>query len=301
MKVAVVDVGSNTVRMLVAGGARDGLEPLLERKARIGLGADVERRGKISRGKLEATADHVRACTRVARDAGCSVLEVVVASPGRQAGNAEVLVRKLARAARAPVRVLSAEEEGRYAFDGALGSDPSLALREPVGICDVGGGSLQVAVGQRGHPPAWVRSFDLGSLRLTTRMLPDDPPSRAQLAAARAEAAGALEGFAPPLPATALAVGGSARALRRLVGPTLGHDDLRTALRLLRKRRSRAIAAEFGIDAGRARTLAAGAAIFAELQLRLGLPLQVVPGGLREGVVLALLDEAAFARAAGGS
>lgn len=297
MRIAVIDVGSNTVRMLVAQGTSGFFEPVLERKARLGLGDDVERSGKISHAKLGETAKHVRACARAARKAGCSVIEVVVASPGRQAANADELVQALARATGAPVRVLSREEEGSLAFDGALGANPGLAVADPVAVCDIGGGSTQVAVGLRGSGAAWVRSFDIGSLRLSTRTLPDDPPGKAQLTAARAQVATVLAGFAPAPPATALGVGGTARALKRLVGPRLGENELRTALRLLRKRPSRDIAAEFGIEPGRARTLAGGAAILAELQFRLGTPIEVVRGGLREGLLFSLLADVSPAHA----
>jgi exopolyphosphatase/guanosine-5'-triphosphate,3'-diphosphate pyrophosphatase len=297
MKVAVIDVGSNTVRMLVARTDGSTLEPVAERKARIGLGRDVESTGKVSAQKLDEAADHVAICAAAARRERCERLEVVVASPGRQAANAGRLVRRLAAAAGAPVRVLTREEEAWYAFEGALAANPDLRSVRSVAVCDVGGGSTQVAVGHQGFP-AWARSFDIGSLRLATRTIHDDPPDKAQVAAARAAASDALEGFAPPLPVAAAAVGGSARALKKLVGPELGPDELQAALKLLRRQRVRDVAEEFGIEPGRVATLAAGAAILMEVQLRLAIPLRVVRGGLREGLVLSLAADAAAARAA---
>jgi exopolyphosphatase/pppGpp-phosphohydrolase len=92
-----------------------------------------------------------------------------------------------------------------------------------------------------------------------------------------------------------LAAGGTARALRKLVGDTLGADELAHALEILGERRSTRIAKAFGIDRGRARTLAAGAVILAEVQRRLSVPFQVSRAGLREGAVLTMLDEAAEA------
>ena len=95
-----------------------------------------------------------------------------------------------------------------------------------IAVCDVGGGSSQVAVGTRRDGVAWVRSVDIGSMRLTSRLLEDDPPGDAAIERARAEVNRLLDGFVPPAPEVALAVGGSARAIRSIVGGDLGPDEL---------------------------------------------------------------------------
>jgi exopolyphosphatase/guanosine-5'-triphosphate,3'-diphosphate pyrophosphatase len=287
--VGVVDVGSNTIRLLVARRGA-GVERVLERKAAIGLGVDVEASGAISREKLAEAAACVDSFVREARSLECRRLEVVVASPGRQAANAGVLLRTLARAARAPARILSQEEEACLAFDGALATS---GLRSgSVAVCDVGGGSTQLVVGTVEAGPAWWRSADVGSLRLATRCLAGDPPRKKEVEAARAEARRELGGLTPPLPQSALAVGGAARALRRLDGRMLGEAELRAALRTLRRRDAATLAGELGVELWRARTLAAGTVILAEVQRRLGVPLEVARGGLREGIALSLLAEA---------
>ena len=93
-------------------------------------------------------------------------------------------------------------------------------------MCDVGGGSSQVTVGTRRDGVAWVRSVDIGSMRLASRLFPDDPPGDSAVERARVEVERILDGFLPPLPEVALAVGGSARAIRSIVGATLGADEL---------------------------------------------------------------------------
>jgi exopolyphosphatase / guanosine-5'-triphosphate,3'-diphosphate pyrophosphatase len=293
VKVGVVDVGSHTVRLLVAEHKRGALEPVWEERAALGLGAEVERLGLISREKLEETSDHVRGYARLARKAGAEVLEVIVTAPGRQSSNGRELVLELARATGVPVRVLSADEEGRLAFAGAIAV--SDLPGESIAVCDVGGGSTEVVVGTRFDGPAWLRSFDVGAVRLSGRYLFDDPPGKADLDAARAEVAAVLERLTPPLPQCALATGGTARALRKLVGSNLGPDELEAALAISLARPAVKVAKAFGIDRERARTLPAGVLILSAVQERLSVPLQVVRAGLREGAVLALLQEAAAA------
>jgi exopolyphosphatase / guanosine-5'-triphosphate,3'-diphosphate pyrophosphatase len=297
MNVAVVDVGSNTIRLLVAARSPRGLVCVARGMRAVRLGADVERFGAVSAAKLAEAADALQAFGAIADAAGASALDVVVASPGRQARNAEQLVHVLSRAAGVPVRVLSQDDEARLAFEGAL------AWTQPAGavaVCDVGGGSTQVAVGTAAGGPAWLRSVDLGSLRLSARIPCSDPPVKAQVAALRAEARAALERLTPPLPSEAIAVGGTARALKRLVGRTLGEDELKAALRLVRKVPARELAARYGVEVWRARALPAGAAIMLELQRLLGVPLEACRGGLREGVALERLDRFPAVQAGGG-
>ena len=79
-------------------------------------------------------------------------------------------------------------------------STPRRGLPELVAVCDVGGGSTQIVVGSVSGGPSWARSFDVGSLRLTHRLLEADPPAPASIAAARAAAARELAAGAQPMP-----------------------------------------------------------------------------------------------------
>jgi exopolyphosphatase/pppGpp-phosphohydrolase len=168
-----------------------------------------------------------------------------------------------------------------------------------VAVCDVGGGSAQIAVGTAEGGPAWLRSIDLGSLRLSARVPHGDPPKKSDLAALRAEARAAVSGLTPPLPGRAVAVGGTARALRKLVGRTLGPDELGEAMELLRRVPAEDLAARYDIDVWRARALPAGAAIVAEFQSLLQVPLEVGKAGLREAVLARLLDRLPAVQAGG--
>jgi exopolyphosphatase / guanosine-5'-triphosphate,3'-diphosphate pyrophosphatase len=290
MRVAALDVGSNTVRLLVAGHDGHGIEPLREEKAVLLLGEEVERHGRIRARKLDEVCECVAEYGRVARELGAARIEVIVTAPGRQSANAEELVHRLALAAGASTRVVSADEEGRLAYLGAVAGVVE-ELPGTVAVCDVGGGSTEIVVGTVQGGPAWSRSVDLGCVRLTERFLPDDPPGKTAIARAAGEAERHFRGIVPPMPQAALVAGGTARALRKLVGPELGPEELATAARRTAKRSARELAKTYGIDRSRARTLAAGAVLLSEVQRRLSVPLVVARTGLREGAVLELLAE----------
>jgi exopolyphosphatase/guanosine-5'-triphosphate,3'-diphosphate pyrophosphatase len=288
--VGVVDVGSNTVRLLVAENGRT----VLSERAMLRLGADIEAHGKIPEEKLVQTAAVVGGLVEKARGAGVGAIEVMIASPGRQAANGAELAVRLQRAAGCRARILSSVEEGQLAFVGALSCARITGWRT-VAVVDVGGGSAQVVVGSRKAGPVWSRSIDLGSQRLTSRLLSEDPPGIAGIEQARAEVEGYLDGFDPPLPRTTLAVGGSARALKRLLGGRIGAAELDDALDRLATTPTAVLAGQYGIGEERARTLPAGAVIFSALQKRLATPLKVQRGGLREGALLTLAAEQSIA------
>jgi exopolyphosphatase / guanosine-5'-triphosphate,3'-diphosphate pyrophosphatase len=294
MRVGVIDVGSNTARLLIAAPGRRGLDTILSERTHLGLGADIERAGKISEPKLVQAAELAGRYAALARSCGAERLEVLVTAPGRQARNARLLHRALGDASGAPVRQLSAEEEGLLAYAGAVAAYRSKT--KTVAVCDVGGGSTQLMVGPR-SAPAWLRSLDLGSLRLTERFHRADPPEPAELSASCQFVRDTFMGVVAPVPQVALATGGTARSLRRIVGRRLDVRELRAARWLVSVEPAASIAAEYGIPWERARTLAAGATILLEARRRLGVPFEVARGGVREGAALGLLAELAEAAA----
>jgi len=295
MRIAVIDVGSNTVRLLVSEWGVRGIERVREARSLLLLGQEIERRGALSARKLAETRRCARRLSRLAREAGATRLEVLVTAPGRQSANADELVRILAEVTAAPVRVLSPDEEGRLAWEGAVAVAGVAELAPTIAVCDVGGGSTELLVGTPDGGPAWAHSLDVGSLRLTERLLDRDPPGKEAMRLASAQVAAAFEGLTAPLPQAALATGGTARALKKLTGARLGEDELGAAVRRLTKRRAREIARSTGVDRERARTLPAGALILREVQRLLRTPLAVSTAGLREGAALRLLAEAAAA------
>jgi exopolyphosphatase/pppGpp-phosphohydrolase len=276
MRAGVLDVGSNTIRLLVADVRGNAIVPVETGKVRLALGEEIERHGGVSATSIRAAAKAVEKLTKAALDHGVDDVDVFLTAPGRQADNAAELLHALRGSAKHDVRVLSTEEEGRLAYRGAVAT-ADVELPGTIAVCDVGGASTEIAIGAPSNDPHWIESVDIGSVRLSVR---DNP---------RAEASSAFATLKPPQCELALAVGGSARAARRLVGPWLGSAELAEALDLAETLDARELARRFDVDRARAEVLPAGLAILNEVQRLLGAPLHVCDGGIREGAVLASL------------
>jgi exopolyphosphatase/guanosine-5'-triphosphate,3'-diphosphate pyrophosphatase len=285
--VAIVDIGSNTARLLVASVSERGVVTQLARDRHyLRLGDDVHALGRIGPEKLEQTRQVAAAFAKRARRMGVERLETIVTAPGRQAANGAELWRILGEATQAPVVQLSGEDEGRLAWEGAVAryDDPP----DVVAVVDLGGGSFELAVGTPTLGPAWVRSVDAGALRITRTYLGGDPPAPERIAHARRELHVLLEGFDPPRPDLALVVGGTARAVGRIVGKRYDADRLEELTAQLASAPAKKVTEPHGITSERAHTLLGGTLVLAEIARRLETDLEVARGGLREGAALAL-------------
>jgi exopolyphosphatase/guanosine-5'-triphosphate,3'-diphosphate pyrophosphatase len=282
---ACVDIGSNTTRLLVAEPGPGGLREVLAQRSFTRLGRGVGADGTIAAAKLPEVGEVVAAQVQAARALGVDRLRVVATAAIRRAPNRNALLEAVRERAGVDVEVLSAEEEARLAFAGAT------ALLDPrppgtIGVVDVGGGSSELVVGTMGAGISWVVSLPVGSGMLADSHLHADPPAPDELTRLRAAAADAFAGLEAPRPDIAVAVGGSATSLRRLVGPVLDEQSLREALEAVVSDRCAAVARRFDLDAERVRLLPAGLAILEEAARAFAMPLTLGLGGLREGVVL---------------
>jgi exopolyphosphatase/guanosine-5'-triphosphate,3'-diphosphate pyrophosphatase len=294
VKVGVIDVGSNSVRLLVAAvDSKDTVKQLLRERAYLRLGDDAHRLGRISDAKLAATKSVARDYARLARKRGVERLTTIVTAPGRQASNPDDLLDVLTSATDAPVVLLNAEHEGRLAWEGAVSrmkDTPSC-----IAVLDLGGGSFELAVGTPDAGPSWVESRDAGALRVTRSFLPGAHPSAAELARAREQVRELLEGLEPPRPDVTLAVGGTARALGRLLGRRYGVSRLEELVTRLVAEGPARVTRGTEITPERAETLLGGTLVLAEIAGRLKTKLEVGRGGLREGAALALARAEAVA------
>ena len=292
MRVGVIDVGANTVRVLVVEQTTQGPRIVKEQKARLSLGADVEATGSLSSDRIKQTAEYVRAYARLARNLGVSSLDVLVTSPGRQARNGHELTRELSRASRTDTRILSSEMEGQLAYYGAISAVGPLAGRTLV--CDVGGGSTQLIVGES-DAVLWQLSVDIGSLRLTRRFGFARAATSSKVVAARSEVQRLLGTTRIPAVAQAYATGGTAKALGRICDREMTGAALEQAITRISALSPTKMSNLYPVGCWRAERLLAGALILSELQRRAGVPLRVAGGGIREGAALTMLDRLAAA------
>ena len=252
------------------------------------LGRCVGPGGLIAAPKFIELAATVSGQARRAREAGAASVRAVATAAIRSAANGAELCAHVGAASGVDVEVLTGDEEARLAFVGAT----RMLAREIAGdvaVVDVGGGSSEVAVGTVAAGVRWSASLGIGSGRLADDHLGGDPPTPAQLAAARAHVTATLDGLGLGRPALAVAVGGSATSLHRLAGPRLDDRALERALAVLASAPAAELAERLELHPERVRLLPAGVLILAALAQRLGRPLEIGRGGLREGVVLELL------------
>jgi exopolyphosphatase/guanosine-5'-triphosphate,3'-diphosphate pyrophosphatase len=288
---AAVDIGSNTTRVLVAEPQDGQLRKVMEQRAYTRFEKDSKRKGKITDEKIAELADVVTTQVRLAEELGAQATRIVATAAIRESKNADQAAARIAEAAGHPVDVLSEEEEGRLAFIGA-----TKTLGHPVegdiGVVDVGGGSSEIILGTVAEGVREVRSFKIGSGAVAEEFLTNDPPSASEIRALRDFIDDFFEDAEVDQPSQAVAVGGSATSLRTLVGAVLEYETLERAVRVLTGDPIADVAKKFELDPRRVRILPAGVLILEKLSDLLGQPLQIGKGGLREGIILDLLNDA---------
>ena len=287
MAYACIDIGSNTTRLLVAEPDGDRLRELMTQRAFTSIGKALSK-GKIGAGKIAETAEVVAKQARLARELGARETVVVATAAVREAKNRHEFELAVEEESGLPVRTLSEDEEGRLAFLGATRTF-SGPLDGPIAVVDVGGGSTEIVVGTLAEGAIWEESFRIGSGFLADSYLRSDPPAAAELTAVRLHVGGAFEGLRIPPAHHAVATGGSANALRRLVGGELVVETLERAMRILASRPVSEVATRFELEPERVQVLPAGVLIFEELATRLDLPLLISKGGVREGAIIDML------------
>lgn len=308
VRLGVLDVGSNTVHLLVVDAHRGGHPtPMSSTKAPLRLAEAIDDSGKLTRRGAESLITTVDEFAKIAASSGCAELMAFATSAVRDARNSEDVLAKVRAETGVDLRVLSGTDESRLTF---------LAVRRWYGWSagritnlDIGGGSLEMSSGMDEAPDVAL-SVPLGAGRLTREWLPDDPPGRRRVAMLRdwldnelADAAKAMLEAGPP----DLAVGTSKtfRSLARLTGAapsgagprvkrTLTANGLRQLIAFISRMTTADRAELEGVSAERAPQIVAGALV-AEASMR-ALSLESVdicPWALREGIILRRLDSEA--------
>ena len=284
-RAAVLDVGTNTVRLRVADRDGDTLVPVLDRTEMTRLGQGARADGTLAPEPLARTARAVAAFVQAARAAGAASPLLVGTAAVREAPNRDALRAQIARETGLTLRVIDGETEAMLTF---LGATAGQSLDGTVAVGDIGGGSTERIVAVDGAIRERT-SVPIGSGRLTERVIAHDPPTEAEIAAAQRGADAALRTLRPVRARALLIAGGTAAALGRLLhSETLDDAALDAALARLRADAAATIAPQIGLEAARVGLLAAGAAIVRALTRTCGLPAATVArGGIREGTLLA--------------
>lgn len=286
MKLAALDLGSNSFHLLVARieGAGE-LTKLGSHKEVLRLGAVVRERGELSQEAFAAALSAVGRMAAVARDLQAKRLLAVATSALRDARNGCTFLEACRQQHHIDVELLSGDEEARLAY---LGARSALSLTKGrVLVADVGGGSVELACGDGAHCDT-VQSLPLGFLRLARAFPVSDAGDARRLARyvqLECEKTRAAFGRFDTL----LLSGGTARALGKLLGGGIATASAIQVVRLCEEIawRSPSELISAGVEAERASTLATGAAVIAGIVAGFGQwNLRISPRGLREGLLL---------------
>ena len=284
---SVVDVGSNTIHLLVGEVDGGAVLPVTGEKVSVRLGAGVEKTGHLAGERLALAAETITLFARIAALNGAPSPEILATSAVRDAENGHELVERVREGTGLKMRLISGEKEAELGFRGAL----SAVRREgQVLVVDLGGGSAQLILGEASQGPERQVSLPLGTNRSTERFVDADPPTDEELAV--------LSEHAPQLlpdwdvgGAEVVAVGGSARAMIKITRDRLTVKRLRRLSEEVRERPSGVLAREQGLAPERARVLPAAITTLAAVLEHFGKDeLIVARGGIREGTLLALAE-----------
>jgi exopolyphosphatase / guanosine-5'-triphosphate,3'-diphosphate pyrophosphatase len=305
MRLGVLDVGSNTVHLLVVDAHQGGRPlPAFSHKAELRLGECLDDANRLTDECAQRLRDFVHESLQIAEDKGVRQMLAFATSAVRDAANGDELLAQIEAETNVEVKVLPGADEARLTF---------LAARRWFGwssgrllLLDIGGGSLEIATGLDEEPDDAV-SLSLGAGRLTRDWLPGDPPSAEEVRKLRRHVRAEIATMAGPLlrngsPNHAVATSKTFRQLARIAGAApssegqyvkrvLKHTDIIGLAERL-PQLTRAEREELpGVSPGRAHQLAAGAIVADAAMDLLGLPvLEICPWALREGVILRQLD-----------
>src|SRR6185437_5288703 len=305
MRLGVLDVGSNTVHLLVVDAHR-GAEPTpqLSHKSELRLLELIDKHGNLEKKGAEKLVDAVKSARKEAKELDCDELIAFATSAVREARNSSAVLERVVKESGVELAVLSGEDEARLTF---------LAVRRWYGwsagnlIClDIGGGSLELGAGSDEDPDVAV-SLPLGAARLTRDWFTADPADKGEIARLREYVEDQLAEPAAKLlsagrPDRVVATSKTFRTLARLsgaapssAGPRAHRPLTRIGLGQVSAFISRMASADLaeldGVSEGRAHQVLAGAVVAAAAMDALDVDeLELCPWALREGVILRRLD-----------
>jgi exopolyphosphatase/guanosine-5'-triphosphate,3'-diphosphate pyrophosphatase len=311
---ATIDIGTNTVVLLIArvaqappsdstGASTDDstVEPLAQRAEITRLGRGIGGAGRLGQAGIDATLEVLRQYAALARSHGAHIVAVGTEAL-RRAANADDLLLPAAQILGVPVEVIDGQREAALTFRAALQSFPAEARRGTLLVVDIGGGSTEIIIADRGQV-RFRASLALGSVRLTERHVKSDPPREEEIAEMAAEIAAGLAAVPFPAPAdhadvTVVGVAGTVTSLAAMTqelalydpaqvhGFTLGRGQLDAQIARLSAATQSQREVIVGLDPRRADVILAGALILREIARRAGVDaIRVSDRGIRWGLL----------------
>lgn len=285
---AAVDVGSNSVHLLIAEIDGEGVRTVVDESVLLGLGAIVDREGSVPDDAIASTVEALLGYVERSRAAGAREITLLATEPLRRASNRTEVQAAVLRATGRPLHVLRHTTEAELTLLGITLGRPVTA---PIVALDIGGGSTELVLAAPGRDPV-VGALPTGSSRLTAALVSHDPPTADEIAALRTAAAGLFAAMPEGRPERAIVAGGTGTNLTKLLGlPRLDPLDLAAitaALGILVSMPVAELLPRFLIGERRGGQLAAGAVLLEAALTRYRLTVaEVSDAGLREGAILA--------------
>lgn len=295
MTLAAVDIGTNSIKLLLGRVAGRRVTPLLHRTIVTRLGEGLQKSGAISAEAADRTLAALAELQALARDRGVERLQAVGTLVLRVARNGPEFVDRAAKELGLPIRILSGEEEARLSFQGAVGASDA---EQVLGI-EIGGGSTQIMVGTHARLHAsW--SLHMGAVVLTEEFLHGDPPGAEEMVAMSAAISRHLQNVVARVgkDGELVGIGGTVSALLTQLRKNDGADprefhqasvsfETVSALSIHLSLKTLAERERMGIEKGRADIIVAGAwiltAAMSHLEAR---TLRASAHGLRHGLLI---------------
>ena len=305
-RVAAIDCGTNSVRLLIAEAGPEGRLVEFDRRLQLTrLGQGVDATGRFAPDALQRTLDAVASFAEVIREHGAEQVRMVATSAARDAGNRDEFFAGVRERLGVDAEIISGDEEAWLSFRGALTALPDAPA--PTLVMDIGGGSTELVLGAASSAGPVIQhglSMDIGSVRMRERFLHSDPPTPAEVAAAADHIDGLLDASGIDFASVQswIGVGGTDATLAALAlelpaydrsrvhGSRMARDAVIGLADLLLAMPVSLVRQFPTMPPKRADVICAGALIASRVALRSPVELLVSEADILDGIVLGLLD-----------
>lgn len=284
---AVLDVGSNTIRLLVGDVADGQISEVLDSSEFVRLGLGVDRNGELKSDRMDAGVAAIEDLAAAARRTAAASLTVVATSAIREASNGPEFVQRVRDETGVQIEIISGEREAELTYTGAtLG----MSVEGGVVVCDLGGGSAELIYGTP-EGRQWDASEPLGSGRLTERFVHGDPPQPSDLLPLTEHVRSVLRSLPGANAGRVVFTGGAASHVALMAGKrgkvvNLSNNELHAVLYMTEQLPSEELQKLYKVRPERARLLAAGSAAVVAIAEFYGGAVIITRQGMREGALL---------------